>query len=372
MGERKKILYVFEYAIRDKSSGKPDALWNAVEKNLKNADVTYARGLFNEYKGGGTSLKRLVNFFYMHLACPFKILFENPDLIFVRTTPPLIQISYAFWGKLFGKKLALWLMDYHPLMGLRGSKKGSLKRAIWKFFDVLDRGVLKNFAAVVCLDEAMAELIKERAPSVKTIVSPTFNIAKAEWLNLAHPDKTDEVRLLYSGNLGRAHSTERLKALLKRISAKRPVSLTFCGSSKESANALRLVAQSSGAKFYSHDFIKNYGDLGKFYTENKFDYGVVLLNDELKGIVSPSKFSGFSSFGLPIVYLGPKATNADILCSKFKAGLSANSEEQIDELAKKILLADTQAKCANNTRDSLEYFSPSAAKILADKLEKLI
>ena len=371
MPKEKKILYVYEFAL-DEKKGEPDALWNAVEKNLSGVKIAYAKGLSNEYSGGGTSLKRLVNFFYMHIACPFKILIERPDLIFIRTTPPLIQISYGFWGRIFGAKTLLWLMDYHPLMGLRMSKHSPLKRAVWKFFDALDKLVLSKFSKVICLDKAMQDLIGKRARNVETFVSPTFNIAKAEWSDLSHPNKSGEIKLLYSGNLGRAHSTSRLEYLLKKLSKKRKLSLTFCGRSMQSKEILKKLALSCSAEFEFHDFIKNYADLGKFYAENKFDYGIVLLNDELAGIVSPSKFSGFSSFGLPIIYLGPKGTNADILCTEFKAGLSADSKEQIDELAEKVLAPDTQAICAKNTRNSLEYFSPKAAKALARELEKML
>lgn len=106
----------------------------------------------------------------MHAAVLFEYLSKRPDVVFVRTTPPLIQIPYLFFGKLFGAKVYVWLMDYHPVFGLRSSKKGSPKYFVWKFFDILDRLALKLAAGVVCLDTAMSELIRERSPKTKTFV----------------------------------------------------------------------------------------------------------------------------------------------------------------------------------------------------------
>lgn len=372
MPKNKKILYVYEYTQSGNPDKNPDTLWSNVQKNLVDVEVTHARGLSKEYKGGGLRTNRLLNFLYMHIACPFKIIFANPDLIFVRTSPPLMQISYAFWGMLMRKKVVMWLMDYHPVLGLRASKQNSFKYKVWRFFDVIDKKLLQKMCAVVCIDVAMSELIKERAPSVKTIVSPTFNISKAQWLDLSHPEKSDEIKLLYSGNLGRAHSTINLENLLKTLSKSRKVSLTYCGKAKESQELLSEVCKRAGTQFYSHKFIEHYEDLGAFYKENKFDYGVVLLNDELKGIVSPSKFSGYTSFGLPIIYLGPKGTNADIVCSRFNAGISANSESEVAQVAQKILDANTQSDCAKNTKDTLEYFSPKASELLAKELQNLL
>ncbi len=131
-------------------------------------------------------------------------------------------------------------MDYHPLFGLRSTKKNSLIHTIWKILDKLDKFSLKFAKCVICLDEAMEELIKERAPNVKTFICPTFTLEKVERLNLAQKrNHVDSLSFLYSGNLGRAHDTEDLKRLLGLLSEKVHVVLSYCGNSESSIKRFR-------------------------------------------------------------------------------------------------------------------------------------
>lgn len=371
----KKFLLVYEFADRMGKKNGHDPLWDFSRDVLlqkfaergKTLKFSVARGIFKKHQDGGTSAKRLANFFYMHAAVLFEYLSKRPDVVFVRTTPPLIQIPYLFFGKLFGAKVYVWLMDYHPVFGLRSSKKGSPKYFVWKFFDILDRLALKLAAGVVCLDTAMSELIRERSPKTKTFVCPTFSLKKVDFLDLSNPrEKVDTVSLLYSGNLGRAHNTEKLEKFLSALSKKTEVELAFSGMSDKSAARLAAVCEASGTHFKRFPFVKNYADLGAFYKKNGFDYGIVLLNDELRGVVSPSKFSGYSSFGLPVINIGPKGTNADTLCERFGAGISFDDVSEIDAVIERILNPATQPELARNTENSLEYFSPKAAERLAD------
>lgn len=375
----KTILYVFEFAddagapLREKS----DALWGLVQARLESLNpgirAETAGGIFRRAGGNGFAFKRVCNFFYMHLSSAFRILFSRADAVFVRTTPPLIQLSYAFWCGVFRRKKILWLMDYHPVFGVRTTPKKSLANRVWRVLDSVDRLLLKKFDLVVCLDEAMRELVKERAPNVETAVCPTFSLKAVEWLDLRkEPRPGEPLRLLYSGNLGKSHSVGRLEELLKLLADGRGVEFSYCGASGAAADVFARMCSRCGAKFKRHAFVENYGELGEFYKREGFDFGVVLLNDELKGVVSPSKFSGYSAFGLPIIYIGPRGTNADIACRKFGAGLSADSDAGLVELAEAALRPDIRNACASATKRAAEYFSPNAANALAEILDEFM
>lgn len=373
----KKLLYIYEFA--DKANlaieKKADTLWAFSQKKLEelnqNVKVETAYGFFGDRRENGLALRRFFNFLYMHVLAPFEILFSRADVVFVRTTPPLMQISYAFWATLFCRKKIFWLMDYHPVFGVRTTKSGSIMNRIWRFFDAIDKFFLKKFDLVVCIDEAMQELINERAPNVKTIVCPTFSLKNVEWLDLKKEANTDEpLRLLYSGNLGKSHSTKRLELLLKNLVSQKKVEFSYCGSNQNAVEILKKMCERCGANFKHHGFIEKYEDLGKFYQKEKFDFGVVLLNDELKGIVSPSKFSGYTAFGLPIIYLGPELTNADMACKKFGAGLAAETEDEVLSLTSGILSNEIRNECARATKNTIEYFSPKSADILAEEFDK--
>ncbi len=371
----KKFLYVYEYANELNDSSQKDVLWNFSRDDMisrlkeSGIDINYkvAHGIFRGQKDGGLSFVRLVNFFSMHLFSLFKIIWFRPDVIFVRTSPPLIQIPYSILGRFFGAKVYFWLMDYHPVFGERTSKKGSLKNLFWRFIGFFDKIAIKSQEYAVCLDPAMSELVKSRNPSLKTIVVPTFTISPVDFLDLSRArEKVEEISFVYSGNLGFGHNIDKLEILFKKLRRSVNVKLSYCGKSERANRVLSKLCKRLGIEFKNLGFIKNYSDLGEVYKKNGIDYGIVLLNDELKGLVSPSKFSGYSAFGLPVVYIGPENTNADLLCKKFGGGLSAQTVQELDLMVDKLLDPKTQSILAKGTKNSLEYFSSSSAKILSD------
>lgn len=373
----KKFLYVYEFA--DKAdlplSKKSDTLWGYSQQYLRDinspVEIKTASGIFADRRENGLALRRFLNFLYMHLSAPFNILFSRADIVFVRSTPPMMQITYAFWASVFRRKKIFWLMDYHPVFGARTTKEGSPMNLIWKFFDKIDKYFLKRFDLVVCLDEAMQELVKERSPNVETFVCPTFSLQKSQWLDLGKaPDLNAPIKLLYNGNLGRAHSVSNLRIFLRELSKTKKIEFSYSGSSKYAIDTFRSLCEECGVDFKKFGFVEDYNALGKFYLENGFDYGIVLLNNEQKGVVSPSKFSGYTSFGLPIIYLGPRGTNAHFSCDRLGAGICAETPDQIAEAAKKVALPETRSTCAAKTADTKKYFSPEAAKKLSEKLDE--
>ena len=108
-----KLLYVYEFSEAEPTLSSGDFLWNKTkvsllkmsEDNKQNLKIDFACGLVRKHVDGGTSFSRLINFFWMHFVSFFKVAFSKPDVIFVRTTPPLIQLPYILWGKLFGAKV---------------------------------------------------------------------------------------------------------------------------------------------------------------------------------------------------------------------------------------------------------------------------
>lgn len=376
----KKFLYVFEFSNNKNDISQEDNLWNAVRQCLEERDsikdkvkFKSVHGIFRSTHKNGTGLERLVNFVWMHISSFFQLLVFRPDFVFVRTTPPLIQITYLIFGKIFKTKTYVWLMDYHPLIGLRITPKKSFRHLIWAVLDKIDRYALKYAEAVVCLDNEMENLIKERAPSVKTFVCPTFSLDKVECLNLSKDRKhIDEISFLYSGNLGVAHDTSVLSNILSLLSSKVKVVFSYCGNSEIIRKRFEKICETAKVEFKQFPRVESYHSLGQFYKDNKFDYGVVLLKKDFAGIVSPSKFSGYTSFGLPIIYIGPSRTNAGIVCTKFNAGILIDSENSTDEVVELLLNKDTQSNLAKHTKDSITYFGIDAVFKLTDFFEKEI
>lgn len=353
---KKKILYAFEFA-------HDDAMWNDVLEAAQRlapgrVEAEGFGGIFRGY-GPGASLRRIANMIWMHAAIPFKILASKPDLVFARTTPPMMQISCAFWARLLGAKSAVWLMDYHPVFGQRSSA-GAAARAAWSLFSWLDRALLKTNTAVICLDRAMERTVLEREPQAKTRTVPTWGLEGAQWSDMGRPDG-DSVRLIYSGNFGKAHSAGRLKKFLKALSARKKTVLCYCGNSAPAESAFREIASECGTGFESFPRVEKFSQLGELYREKEIDYGIVVLDDLFAGLVSPSKFSGYASFGLPIIDIGPRGTNSNMACSEMGAGIAVEDDEAAEAAAEAAADPKVQRKCAAATRAAAEHFSKDRA-----------
>lgn len=374
----RKFLYVFEFSNNKNDVLQKDNLWNAVWKCLEERDsirdkvkFKSVHGIFRSTHKNGMSIVRFVNFIWMHISSFFQLLVFRPDFVFVRTSPPLIQITYLIFGRVFRAKTYVWLMDYHPLVVLRIVPKWSLRYLIFALLDKIDKFALKYAEAIICLDNEMEDLIKKRAPFVRTFVCPTFSLDKVEWLDLSKERKCiEDISFLYSGNLGVAHDTSTLSKILSLLSTKVKVVFSYCGDSDIIRKRFEKICETAKVEFRQFPRVESYRSLGAFYKDNKFDYGVILLRKDFAGIVSPSKFSGYTSFGLPVIYIGPSRTNAGMVCTKFNAGILIDSDSNTDKVVELLLNSDTQPNLARHTKDSITYFGMDAAFKLTDFFEK--
>ena len=141
--------------------------------------------------------------------------------------------------------------------------------------------------------------------------------------------------------------------------------LNLALNSPETAEKFSGLCASIGVDFKQHGRIESFRDMGGEFLKISADYGVVLLNDSQAGIVSPSKYSGYITFGLPVLYLGPKGTNAWRVCAEFGAGITACGFPQLDECVRLVSDKDNQRLCASHARAAAEYFSAKQADMLA-------
>ena len=109
----------------------------------------------------------------------------------------------------------------------------------------------------------------------------------------------------------------------------------------------------------------------------RIDAGIVLLAEASGGLVSPSKFSGYINFGLPLIYLGPAATNTARVCAQFAGGfwLPTNaSTAEVEQVAESLLAPGSLEAARGGARAASSYFAAfdgrSLARALAPRLAK--
>ena len=314
-----RVLSVFEFKpSKDWMLGSLMEALRAREPGLQFRSVD---GLFATYKPGGLRPERLINLLWIYLASPAYLVFSRYDAVLVRTSPPGVQVWVALWARLRRKPVICWLMDYHPEIEARILERrgwGALARPLRR----LDAAAMRRFAVIVALDRAMARVARERAPAVAVLEHPTWGADGASPTDpVSHAPGSDShvLRIAYSGNLGKAHDLAPFARFLGLLVQRRKVEL-YAGASAEGNRRLEALGASLGIPVASRTERLSWEALRALYTAQHIDLGVVLMSDDAAGLLSPSKFSGYINFGIPLLYFGPEETNAADVCVRFGGG----------------------------------------------------
>ena len=134
-------------------------------------------------------------------------------------------------------------------------------------------------------------------------------------------ETAEALRLAYLGNLGRAHDVPMLAEFLQACTTEVDVEIAFIGTAESCIAPLRRLSTSTthNLGIELHPPVA-FAKLRETLEPMKFDYGIVSFDEKFRGLLSPSKFSGYLAASLPIVYLGPSGTNAAMVCERFGAG----------------------------------------------------
>jgi hypothetical protein len=263
-------------------------------------------------------------------------------------------------------------MDYHPELEARRLEKRGLG-GLARLLRAVDARLMPRFALVVTLDPAMTALVSSRVSPARVLEHPTWGTnGTAGFAPVSYRPGagTGPLRLAYSGNLGAAHDLEPLGRLLQAVARERPTSLLVIGASPAGEARFRELGAGLGIRVEANPRVP-FTELRRLYEEHRIDAGIVLLSDESAGLVSPSKFSGYIDFGLPLVYLGPPGTNSATVCARFRGGfwLPAGAGPDVTgRVASDLLDTGQMDAAASGARAAAAYFTGFNGRSLAEAL----
>jgi hypothetical protein len=374
-----RMTFVYEYARRT-DDWMMSSLIESLGRKLPGLQGTYIHGIFTTYEPGGLRPRRLANLAAVYARVAWLLLFNRPDVVLVRTTPPGIQLWTVWWARFRRVPVFCWLMDYHPEMEARQLERRGYA-GVARLLRRLDAALMPRFAAIITLDRAMAVLARLRAGGVDVLEHPTWTTSGPAALTPVdyQPGQSGgPLRLAYSGNLGAAHDLSTLELLLGALVRQRPVWLYIIGASAEGEERFRRLAAKLALPVEYHPRV-SFTALRELYHQWRIDAGVVLLANESAGLVSPSKFSGYINFGLPLVYLGPPDTNTAEVCTRFGGGFWIPDHAGADAvavLAAALLDGPQLARAAVGARAAAAHFAglnhESLAELLVPRLRRLI
>lgn len=307
------------------------------------------KGVLPGLMRGGLSPRRLINLGWLGLRSLLGLLFvSRHTVVVIRSTPPLLHLVVAMLCRRRGIPCVFWLMDYHPVLEQRLWGGRRWMRALLGWLDRWDRRALASFSRVVVLDEAMAELVRQRNPAARVVIHPTWGSAAkppspVEGASLSlradgpvangPGGATERVVFAYLGSFGLGHDWEALAACIREVAKRRAVGLLTIGVPGAAEPLFEKLAREIGAVWEKHPRMA-FEQAAALLREGGAAWGCVTMRADLAGCLSPSKFSGYLAAGVPLLYCGPEKTNAWSVCSRFGGGVSLGSGASADEFAR--------------------------------------
>ena len=287
----------------------------------------------------------------------------RPDALLCMTTPPFIGLLGAHLRKRHGVPFVLWCMDLYPeALAAHGWLRPW--NPLTPVLKALVREERRRAFAVVALGPDMAErLAASGARRVETIpvwsaleISPARE-AEARALRRARGWGDDEIILLYSGNMGRAHRAEEFAALAERLRDRSPrCRFVFSGGGPQRREWQRkwdglfeFMPAVAGDSCAAHLLAA--------------DVHLVSQQPAWTGVVVPSKFPAACALGKPVVFAGPPDSAVGRWLAEADAGwiLPPGAVAACENAARDVPKAGLRAaKGANALRLFQERFTPAA------------
>ncbi len=275
---------------------------------------------------------RFINQFYFSFLAFFKLITDKKiSLVIVQTNPPPIVITSLLFSMLTNKSYIIVSMDLYPDVLLANLIEPF--RSISKnFLSPIFNRAYKSADKVISLSSTMStQLIKNGVNSeniLKISNWATGNVDVVRGKNNIFRDKwniNSRLVLIYSGNLGKAHDWKTLLFAIKRANLN-PIDfkLVFVASGSKLREVRDFVDQFSLKNFVLFKSLVSPKELP--HTLGLADIAIVSLESGFEGLVMPSKFSGYLSRGLPVLYIGPNSEIKDIIMESKCGKCFANNE----------------------------------------------
>ena len=231
------------------------------------------------------------------------------DVVVTLTTPPIIGLVGTMLRRLKGSRHVYWSMDLHPDASIalgRMSKRNPIVAKLAWLSDLVYRQADK----VVVLGDYMADRIAaKKVRRDRLVVVPVWS-RRDEIYPLprdGHPLRAslslaDKFVVMYSGNLGLAHSFGEVIEAARRLKDRDDVAFLFVGGGPRLAE----VEAAKAAEGLDNVRLMDYFPREQLHASlSVADVHLITMRSEMTGIVVPGKLYGAMASGRPTVFVGP-------------------------------------------------------------------
>lgn len=287
-----------------------------------------------------------------------------PDAIIVQTTPPFLHWIFALRCQLAWRrpKLILWNQDTYPeaLIATEILSENSIAYRCLKWIAAWSG---KRVTTAIALDGAMADRLRSQEimdvriipnwdvipPDAKQTPIPNDSGPKpraiAELRNdtrgslpseLVAAAKGYRYKIAYTGNLGFGHDLTPLWSFVTSNPNQTDFLFLFIGEGDRTRELKILVERNGWSCIMFWPYLP-VADFSAFL--NWADCGLVALELNCLGLMSPSKMHAWLGAGKPILYLGPEGSNVTETIRAFDCGFIVDPRDShgFDRVAREIL-----------------------------------
>lgn len=279
------------------------------------------------------------------------LVLPRQDVVVAMTTPPFTVVLALLHKALHPRtRVVLWSMDCYPDAAERFGELapgGLVSRVLRR----VNRAVFARLDHVVVLDGAMGELLTGQYAAgpgrPPTSVVPNWERASLfpadadvpawdGWDDLG-VDRAGRLVVLYLGNTGVGHQFGTVVDAADRLGDE--ALFVFIGGGARRPALADAVAARGLSNVVLRDYVPKEDTASVMAGA---DAALITLDERSLGVMSPSKLHANLAAGLPVLYVGPPASNVDEAIGRFGCGTSVR-EGDVDGLvaAVRALAGDT-------------------------------
>jgi glycosyltransferase involved in cell wall biosynthesis len=231
------------------------------------------------------------------------------DAVVTLTTPPIIGLIGTLLRRFKGSRHVYWSMDLHPDASLALGRM-SRRNPVVAWLAWLSDAVYRRADKVVVLGPYMADrVLAKRVRPERVATIPVWS-RRDEIFPMpreGHPLRAslgldDKFVVMYSGNLGLAHSTAEFLEAARRLRDRDDIVLLFVGDGPRMAE----VRDAKSAEGLENVRFLDYFPREQLHASLSLaDAHLISMRHEMTGIVVPGKLYGVMASGRPAVFVGP-------------------------------------------------------------------
>ena len=289
--------------------------------------------------GKGNKLLRLTDYASFYgLAAGALLTVRRADMFICLSTPPMVAFAGLYAARLRRVPMIYWCQDVYPDMAVAlGVLQADSLAA--KGLDRASRHLLSGASAVVAIGERMAEVLAERGANDLHIIhnwsdgaaiDPATAPSRAE-----NPYRQrlgagpDDVLIMYAGNMGMAHDFTAVDHALNAL-ADHPEAKRLCfgfigeGNRKAEVQAIAAKATAKGARIEFLPYQPR-DQLPAMLTAA--DAHLVCMDDQVSGLMVPSKLYGAMAAGRAVILAGPGEGEAADIVRQTRCGFQMAADD---------------------------------------------